>query len=300
MTGPELITCPWAWRERLDAARGPGRGVGLVPTMGSLHGGHQSLIRRAAADCTTVGVSVYVNPLQFGAADDLGAYPRDLDRDLDLAGAAGADVVFAPSAAEMWPEPPATTVHVAGLGERGEAAARPGHFDGVATIVAKLFALSGPCCAYFGEKDYQQLAVVKKMVADLSLPIEVIGGPIVRHPDGLAMSSRNAYLDDVQRAVAPTLYWALLAAKRAIEDDRCTEPDAVVAEMERVVASEPAFTLDYATVVDGRLEVPRSLEGEVRLLVAARLGAARLIDNVAAIVPDGAAAAEPFPDPEEG
>lgn len=274
------------WVEALDATRAAGGDVGLVPTMGALHGGHLSLIRRAAATCTTVAVTVYVNPLQFGAGEDLARYPRDLEADVEAAAAAGAHLVFAPSAEAMWPAPPATTVRVAGLADRWEGAARPGHFDGVATIVAKLFALAGRCTAFFGEKDFQQLAVIRRLVADLSLPVAVVGCPTVRDADGLALSSRNAYLSAEERAVAPTLYWSLLAGKRVVEDDRATDPGAVVAAIAGTLHREPRFLLDYAAVVDpGDLRVPDRLAGELRLLVAARLGRARLIDNVAATSP---------------
>ncbi len=190
----ELVEQAAAWRKTLDAARANGRQVGLVPTMGALHAGHLSLIRRAAAECDVVAVTDYVNPLQFGPSEDLTSYPRDLGRDCDLASEAGAHIVFAPTTEELWPRPPTTTVRVEGLSENLEGASRPGHFDGVATIVTKLFSLAGPCWAYFGEKDYQQLVVIRRMVADLSLPVEVIGCPTVRDPDGLALSSRNGYL----------------------------------------------------------------------------------------------------------
>jgi pantoate--beta-alanine ligase len=273
-----------AW---LDDRRAGGATIGLVPTMGALHAGHLSLIRRAAADCDAVVVSVYVNPLQFSPAEDLAAYPRDLDADTELAGEAGADVVFAPSVEEMWPEPAMTTVHVDGVSAPLEGHSRPGHFDGVATIVAKLLGLAGPCTAYFGEKDFQQLAVIRRMAADLSLPVAVVGCPVVREPDGLALSSRNAYLTPDERALAPRVYWSLLAGRRVIEDDRRSEPEAVVAAMEASVAEVPELTLDYAAVVDPvTLTTPARLAGEVRLLVAARLGRARLIDNLGAVVAD--------------
>jgi pantoate--beta-alanine ligase len=296
----ELITTRHDWSRRLDDARSAGAQVGLVPTMGSLHAGHLSLIRRAAADCDVVAVTDYVNPLQFGVAEDLAAYPRDIERDRELAAAAGATVLFAPSVEEMWPEPAVTTVRVSGVSENWEGAARPGHFDGVATIVAKLFALSGACWAYFGEKDWQQLAVVRRMAVDLSLPVAVIGCPTVRDPDGLALSSRNAYLTEEEREVAATLYWSLLAGKRAIEDDHVEDPGVVAARMTEVLARQPAFTLDYAVAVHPeRLVVADPITGAVRLLVAARLGRARLIDNLAATVPDPATAPATHPATEE-
>jgi pantoate--beta-alanine ligase len=283
----ELIAAPAAWRARLEVCRAKGQRVGLVPTMGALHAGHLSLIRRAAADCDVVAVTDYVNPLQFGPTEDLGAYPRDIDQDCRLAAEAGAHVVFAPTTDQLWPDPPRTSVRVDGLTEPLEGSSRPGHFDGVATIVAKLFALAGPCWAYFGEKDFQQLAVIRRMVADLSLPVEVIGCPTVRDPDGLALSSRNAYLDRHERVAAPQLYYALLAGKRAIEDDGERDPDNVAKAMAGSLAHEARFTLDYAEVaVPGDLTRPHRIRGEVRLLIAARLGRARLIDNVAATAPN--------------
>lgn len=270
----------------VDGRRREGQRIGLVPTMGALHPGHLSLIRRAAADCDAVVVSVYVNPLQFAPSDDLEAYPRSLERDCEQAGDAGATIVFAPTGAQMWPEPPLTSVHVGGLTTILDGRSRPGHFDGVATIVAKLFGIAGPCRAYFGEKDFQQLAVVRRMTGELSIPVEVIGCPIVRDPAGLALSSRNAYLTSDERSVAPRLYWALLAGRRAIEDDHLVDPDSVVRAMAESLAGAPGFALDYAAVVDAAdLSVPFRLSGEVRLLVAARLGRARLIDNLAATVP---------------
>jgi pantoate--beta-alanine ligase len=282
----DVIRQPADWRALLDARRAEGGRVGLVPTMGALHAGHLSLIRRAAADRDVVAVTDYVNPLQFGPAEDLAAYPRDLDRDCELAESAGAHVIFAPTTADLWPEPPTTSVRVEGVAETMEGSARPGHFDGVATIVTKLLALTGPCWAYFGEKDFQQLAVIRRLVADLSLPVEVIGCPIVRDPDGLALSSRNAYLTEEERQAAPQLYYALLAGKRAIEDDGVRDPAAVRQTMAASLARQPLFELDYAEVVDPEtLQRPARIKEEARLCMAARIGKARLIDNVAANPP---------------
>ncbi len=274
------------WAEALDEARSGGATVGLVPTMGALHGGHLSLVRRAAATTATVAVSVYVNPLQFGRDEDLARYPRDLERDVAVATAAGAQLVFAPEAGEMWPEAPATTVHVRGITEPFEGEARPGHFDGVATIVTKLLSLSGRCLAFFGEKDFQQLAVVRRLVRDLSLPVEVVGCPTVRDADGLALSSRNAYLAPAERAAAPRVYAALLAGRRAVEGRGARRPGEVEAAMAAVLADDPRFALDYAAVVrPDDLSVPTVVAGEVRLLVAARLGGTRLVDNLPARSP---------------
>ena len=279
----ELVQQAAAWRKTLDACRARGQRVGLVPTMGALHPGHKSLIRRAAADCDVVAVTDYVNPLQFGPAEDLATYPRDLASDCEAAADAGAHLVFAPSTEELWPEPPATSVRVEGLTETLEGASRPGHFEGVLTIVAKLLSLTGECRAYFGEKDYQQLVVIRRMATDLSLPVEVVGCPTVRQPDGLALSSRNAYLTTEERRAAPSLYYALLAGKRAVEDEGITDPVRVVEEMARSLSRQPLFTLDYAEVADPvHLSRPARVQGEVRLLMAARIGRARIIDNVQA------------------
>lgn len=276
-------------RELLDAARGRGQ-VGFVPTMGFLHEGHVSLMERAADECETVLASIFVNPLQFGAGEDLATYPRDLDRDRELARQAGVDLLFVPPLEEMYPRPMATSVSVAEVSARFEGASRPTHFDGVATVVAKLFNLSGPCRAYFGEKDFQQIAVVRRMVEDLSVPVEVIACPTVREADGLALSSRNSYLDVPQRAAAPVLYRALSAGAGAVVKGE-TAAAAVRSTMETVVAAEPLAMVDYLDVVD-----PDSLEplsdltahrgAEVRLLGAVRIGSTRLIDNLAAEVPD--------------
>lgn len=283
----ELVEQAAAWRGRLESCRAKGQQVGLVPTMGALHGGHMSLIRRAASECDVVTLTDYVNPLQFGAGEDLAGYPRDLERDCRLAGEAGAAIVFAPTPQEMWPQPPATTVSVAGeLTDVLEGSSRPGHFAGVTTIVAKLFSLAGPCVAYFGEKDYQQLAVVRRMVEDLSMPVEIVVCPTVRDTDGLAMSSRNAYLTAAEREAAPHLFYALLAGKRAVEDEGIDEPALVEKAMAESLAGQPAFTLDYAAVAEpATLRTPDRVTSEVRLLMAARIGRARLIDNIAATPP---------------
>src|SRR4051812_32790216 len=202
----------------LDAARAGGRTVGLVPTMGYLHAGHRSLMDRSVSARDVTMVTIFVNPLQFGANEDLASYPRDLDRDIAMCEAAGVDLVLHPSVEEMYPHgtPTLTTVTVASISAPMEGAARPTHFAGVATVVAKLFAIAGACHGYFGEKDWQQLAVVRRMATDLSFPVEVVGCPTVREPDGLAMSSRNAYLSTAERAAAPVVHWALVAGAAAI------------------------------------------------------------------------------------
>jgi pantoate--beta-alanine ligase len=268
----------------LDAARAGGATVGLVPTMGALHAGHRSLIERAAAECDLVAVTIFVNPLQFGDPGDLGRYPRTLDADRRQCEAAGAALVFAPSLADMypgWPDAVPTTVSVAVAADRFEGASRPGHFDGVSTVVAKLFAMAGRCRAYFGEKDFQQLVLVRRLAADLSFPVEVVGCPTVRAADGLALSSRNVHLSSDEREAARVLFRALDAGRRAL-DGGAVSPAAVVAAMAAVVETEPLAELDYAAVVDpGDLSVPERVDGDrpLRLLIAARVGPVRLIDN---------------------
>lgn len=272
----------------LDVERAKGSRIGLVPTMGALHDGHASLIARAGAETDVVVTTVFVNPLQFAPTEDLAAYPRNLDADMEIAERAGAHVIFIPAVDEMYPFGPTnvlTNVSVAALTRGLDGAARPGHFDGVATVVAKLFAMTGRCKAFFGEKDFQQLAVVRRMAADLSFPVEVTGCPTVREPDGLAMSSRNRYLTAEQRSHALLLHNALLTGRSMIEDGE-SDADRVRAAMQSMVQADSMFGLQYAEVVDPiTLEPLISIGSEqaVRLLVAARLGQARLIDNVGAV-----------------
>jgi len=274
-----LDTIP-GFRAALDVARADGHVVGFVPTMGYLHDGHRSLLDAAREDCDVVAVSIFVNPLQFGAGEDLAAYPRDLDRDLRLCADAGADWAFVPEAAEMYPGTPTlTTVAVAGVSEPMEGAHRPTHFAGVATVVAKLFAIVGISRAYFGEKDWQQLAVVRRMAADLSFPVEVIGCPTVREDDGLALSSRNTYLTPAQRAAAPTVHRALEAGVAAVKGGERSAA-AVRAAMHAVLDPVAEAEVEYLEVVDAAtLARVDPLAGELRLLAAARFGRARLIDN---------------------
>jgi len=272
----------------LARTRATGRTVGLVPTMGALHAGHLSLMRRAREECETVVVSIFVNPLQFGDPEDIARYPRTFEADVDACAAAGVDVVFAPAVREMypaWPAPVATSVSVTGVSEGWEGASRPGHFDGVATVVSKLFSIAGPCRAYFGEKDFQQLAVVRQMVADLSLPIDVVGCPTVREEDGLALSSRNVRLSGGERRAAVALSRALAAGRAALEDG-VVDAAAVSAVMRRVVRSQPDVQLDYAAVVQaGDLTECTVITdpSAVRLLIAAVVGPVRLIDNCAGV-----------------
>jgi pantoate--beta-alanine ligase len=267
-------------RSVLDAERAAGHSVGFVPTMGYLHDGHASLILRAREQCDLVVVSLFVNPLQFGEGEDLDAYPRDIDRDTRLAESSGADLLFAPPVGEMYPRPVLTTVSVAEVSAPLEGAARPTHFDGVATVVAKLLSIVGPCAAYFGEKDFQQVAVVRRMVSDLSMPVRVVACPTIRELDGLAMSSRNAYLTREERAAAPVVHRALKAGAALILSGE-RDPGAVRSLMSQIIRAEPLAELDYAEVVGAdSFTVPDPLTGNLRLLAAARLGRARLIDNV--------------------
>ncbi|HTX62539.1 MAG TPA: pantoate--beta-alanine ligase [Acidimicrobiales bacterium] len=277
----EVVCDPPAFRRELERARAAGRRVGLVPTMGALHAGHLSLVSRAAAERPHVAVSIFVNPRQFDRLEDLSQYPRDLEADLRVCEDAGVATVFTPSEEGMFPAGSATTVSVGGLGDRWEGASRRGHFDGVATVVAKLFSLAGPCAAYFGEKDFQQLALVRRMAADLSLPVEVVACPTVRDADGLALSSRNVRLSRAERSAAPVL-WRALRAGRAAVADGVERPEAVVDVMSDVVESEPLARLDYAAAVDDTdLTVPESCSkpAALRLLLAVEVGPVRLIDN---------------------
>jgi pantoate--beta-alanine ligase len=273
-------------RLRADAARSEGDRVGLVPTMGALHRGHASLVERARADAGLVVVSMFVNPLQFGDAGDLAAYPRDEARDLRAAERLGVDVVFAPSVEDMYPNgEPGVTVDPGALAQRLEGESRPGHFRGVATVVAKLFHVVGPCRAYFGEKDAQQLAVLRRMVADLDEPVELVACPTVREPDGLAVSSRNARLTLEQREAAGCLFLALAEAAELVKGGE-REAAPLVAVMAREIGATPEARLDYAVVVDdASFEPIERIERPARALVAARFGDVRLIDNL--LLPTG-------------
>ncbi|WP_420432140.1 pantoate--beta-alanine ligase [Candidatus Poriferisocius sp.] len=280
VTDVPVVTRVPELRAVVDAARRQGGSVGLVPTMGYLHQGHQSLVTRSVADNDLTVVSIFVNPLQFAEGEDYGTYPRDLGRDKEMCAAAGAGLVFAPLTDEIYPQTPITSVTVKGLNAVLEGRVRPTHFDGVATVVAKLFSMLGPGRAYFGEKDYQQLVVIRRMAADLSLPVEVVGCPTFRESDGLAMSSRNVYLTADERPAATVLWRSLQAGRDAIAEGS-RDPDEVEAVMAAVLDAEPKASPDYAAAVDAATLVrPDVLGGELRLLVAARVGQARLIDNL--------------------
>ena len=276
-------------RTACEEARRAGRTVGLVPTMGFFHAGHRSLMHAAREQCDFVVVTSFVNPTQFGPGEDLGAYPRDPDGDAAVARAEGVDLLFMPAVEEMYPEPGRTTVHVEGLTARLCGASRPTHFDGMATVVAKLFAITGPCRAYFGRKDAQQLAVVKRMATDLNLPVTVIGCPLVREADGVALSSRNAYLGAEEREAATALSRAL---RQVAAEIVAGERDAAVVRRIAIdtIASVPILTLEYVEVVDATSLEPRArLAGTVLVALAATVGRTRLIDNATFLFERGVA-----------
>lgn len=264
------------------------RTIGLVPTMGALHEGHLSLVRAARGRCSAVAVTIFVNPTQFAPGEDFSRYPRTLEADLELCRDAGVDLVFAPSVETMYGRRPVTTVHVAGLTESLCGPFRPGHFDGVATVVCKLFQILPADAAFFGEKDYQQLKVIERMVRDLNLAIEVVPCSTVREADGLAMSSRNRYLSPEDRRRASSLSCSLFEARdlaRRGERDSAT----LVARIRGELLASGSCTIDYVEVVEPDSLAPVAIiEGRARICVAVRIGATRLIDNVAVdIAPEG-------------
>ncbi len=254
--------------------------IGLVPTMGYLHSGHLSLIKKARGENELVVVSIFVNPTQFGPGEDYAVYPRDLERDKELAREAGADLIFAPTAEEMYPEGFCTSVQVEGLTGRLCGISRPTHFQGVTTVVSKLFNIVRPQRAYFGQKDAQQALVLQRMVRDLNFPLEIRTAPIIREPDGLALSSRNTYLEPGERQVAPVLYQSLLAAKAAFakgERDGKKIREAALG----VLATEPSVVVDYLVLAHPlTLEDVQIVENQALLAAAVRIGKVRLIDNV--------------------
>jgi len=269
-----------AARSACRARRRAGQSIGLVPTMGALHQGHLSLVRIAKAQSNFVAVSLFVNPLQFGPKEDLAKYPRSFDRDRELLENEGVDLLFAPSAKEMYPTPAITYVNVEGMSERLDGQSRPGHFRGVTTVVSKLFHIIEPDIAVFGQKDAAQSAIIKRMVRDLNLPVEIVLGPIVRESDGLAMSSRNAYLDPQQRQQALVLSRALARIEQVFrKGERSTTR--LVAVGREAFSSEPNARLDYLAAVDPEtLEPVDSIARETLIAVAAYIGTIRLIDNV--------------------
>ena len=268
-------------RNALDAERTAGRTIGFVPTMGALHGGHEQLIATAAESTDVVVVSMFVNPLQFAPNEDLDSYPRMLESDAAVSERAGAAMLFAPSDAEMYPQKNWTTVSLEVVTEPWEGASRPTHFAGVATVVTKLFNIVGPCTAFFGEKDFQQLAMLRRMAADLNMAVDVVGVPTVREDDGLAMSSRNLRLPPEHREQAPIIQQALQAGASVIAAGE-RSPAAVEQAIRDVLATAAdADEPDYVAVVDAAsLRTPDVLSGKVRLLTAVRFGDVRLIDNI--------------------
>lgn len=267
----------------------PGK-FGLVPTMGALHEGHLSLVRRARAECDHVGVSIFINPAQFGAHEDLGRYPRDLDRDLALLEPLGVDVVWVPSPEIVYPHSYQTWVAVEEVSRGLEGGRRPGHFRGVATVVAKLFNVFAPSRAYFGQKDAQQVAVIRRMAADLNFPIEIVVCPTVRAPDGLALSSRNAYLDPEERRAATVLFRALSAAGAAYERGE-RHGNTLRSAMSAILDAEPLAQAEYVSAADPEtlVELDQADAG-VLLSLAVRIGRTRLIDNLLLLSGDSHAA----------
>jgi pantoate--beta-alanine ligase len=282
--GVAVVRRAAALRDSVSAWRAEGRRIGLVPTMGALHAGHLALVAAARAQCDRVVASLFVNPKQFGPSEDFAAYPRDEAADLSKFREGGVDLVFAPPVEEMYPAGFATSVHIAGITEELEGGHRAGHFDGVATVVAKLLLQALPDAAYFGEKDYQQLTVVRRLARDLDIPVRIEGVPTVREADGLALSSRNFYLSAEERRVAPQLHRVLQDTGAGIVENR----DAVASAIERGLAGLRAagFVPDYLELRDAAdLSPMKRLDRPARLLAAARLGRTRLIDNIP-VVPD--------------
>lgn len=270
-----------ALRQHLSTARLDGHSIGFVPTMGALHPGHLNLVERAKAECDVVVCSIFVNPTQFNNPDDLARYPRTLDEDSALLETVGTDVIFSPSVAEMYPEPVTLRFNFGKLETVMEGASRPGHFNGVGLVVSKLFHMVQPDRAYFGQKDLQQVAVIRSLVRDLNFPLELIRCDTVREADGLAMSSRNRLLSAEERTQAPTLFEALTLAQNMLLDEYT--PEQAQAAVRDYIAHQPAFTLDYIDVVNTDTLQPVSelqSPGQTALCIAAQLGKVRLIDNV--------------------
>ena len=276
----QIITAIMGMRPLADTLRREGKRIGFVPTMGFLHEGHLSLMRRARQENDIVVASIFVNPTQFGPNEDLDRYPRDVEGDRAKCVTAGVDILFMPTASEMYPEKPSVFVTVEGISDILEGAIRPGHFRGVATVVAKLFNIVKPHKAYFGQKDFQQCAVIKRMVLGLDLDVEVIVLPTVREADGLAMSSRNSYLGPGQRQKAACLFRALRLGEELMTNG-VREPETIRQKMRVVLMQEKGVEIDYVEVADpDRLAPLERLEGKTALLIAVRLGGIRLIDNL--------------------
>jgi pantoate--beta-alanine ligase len=267
-------------RAACRAARRGGKRLGFVPTMGALHEGHLSLVRAARASCDAVAASIFVNPMQFGPNEDLAKYPRSFERDRELLEKEGVELLFAPSVEEMYPAGAVTWVTVEGLSSKLDGRSRPGHFRGVTTVVAKLFHIVEPDAAFFGQKDAAQVAIVRRMVRDLNLPVEIVACPIVREPDGLAMSSRNAYLDPQQRKQALVLHRGLLQVKKSWEEGE-REAGKLLTVGRDELSAEKSVRLDYLEIVDPDSLVPvENTAGGALVAVAAFVGLTRLIDNL--------------------
>jgi len=263
-----------------DEKRRQGKTICLVPTMGALHEGHLSLIRRARSESDVVAVSIFVNPTQFGPEEDYAKYPRNFKKDSLLCKKAGADVLFYPSAREMYPERRLTTVSVAGLSQKLCALSRPGHFEGVATVVCKLFNIAKPHIAYFGKKDFQQFLIVRKMAKDLNIDVRIKGGATVREKDGLALSSRNRYLSKKERREAVCLNEALRRAEYLIKEIGMRDCRSIVKEMKSIIRAYPSTRVDYINITDAEtLEDVRRIKGRVLIAMAVFVGKTRLIDN---------------------
>lgn len=276
----ELITTVQSIREAVRNARLAGKRIGFVPTMGFLHEGHLTLMRQARQECDYVVVSIFVNPTQFGPNEDFARYPRDLERDMQLCRSVPVEAIFHPDVAEMYPQPFLSKVSVGTVTEGLCGASRPGHFDGVATVVTKLFNIVKPDVAYFGQKDAQQVAVIRRMVIDLNMDLEIRPVPTVREADGLAMSSRNVYLSPAEREAALVLSRSLrMAQERVAAGER--DLGALRAEMQAMIAAEPLASIDYVSIVDyDTLQPVERLEGRALAALAVRFGKTRLIDNV--------------------
>ncbi len=281
----QVISSVAALRQHLGEQRMAGKQIGLVPTMGFLHDGHLSLVHAARQACDVVVMSIFVNPKQFGPNEDFESYPRDLERDLGLARDGGVDVVFTPDVSEVYPEGFQSEVSLRGLTNALCGASRPGHFDGATTVVAKLFNMVGPDRAYFGQKDYQQATVIERMVRDLNMPLTVVVCPIVRESDGVAMSSRNAYLSPAERLAAQVLSRAFHVAESRIADgERQAQP--LKAALYEVIASEPLARIDYVAVCDPQTLAPVEVLPETVLVaLAVHFGRTRLIDNALYTIP---------------
>jgi len=279
---PPIVSSVSQLREQLDRVRREGRRIGLVPTMGALHAGHASLMERACAECEFVVVTIFVNPLQFGPSEDFQRYPRPIEKDAAICAEKGVDLIFAPEVSEMYAAPQLTFVEVTRVTDHLCGAFRPGHFRGVATVVLKLFNIVQADFAYFGEKDYQQLCVIRRMVEDFNLRIGIVPVPTFREKDGLAMSSRNIYLSAAERAAAPALFRALTLAREKIASGE-TDAATIKAAAVKILSADPLIRVQYFEIVEpSEVQPVAVVSGPVRIAAAIFIGNTRLIDNIAA------------------